>query len=133
MSGRSPDALDSSLPGTILRRRGLADSGESARVAAADASATEHRGVHADIDRIVLGSGPEDPRIFGQVTLRQRDHHAARAGLGDGQPDVAADRYSVPDPVVLGEAPLFRPGGYMTMLGRKRRASKRPCGYSTRR
>lgn len=96
----------------ILWRRGRTVSGEGDRVAAADGSATEHRGVHADVHRIVLGGGPEDPRIFGQVVLRQRDHHAAGAGFGDGQPDVAADRHGVPDPVVLGETPLFRPGRY---------------------
>src|SRR5216683_8333839 len=112
MSGRSPDTRRSSHPGTILRRRGLTVSGESDRVAAADASATEDRGVYADIHPIVLGSGPEDSRIFGQVVLRQRDHHAAGAGFSDGQPDVAADRHGMPDPVVLGETPLFRPGRY---------------------
>src|SRR5262245_38024907 len=59
-------------------------SGEGYRVVAADGSAAaEHRGVHADVDRIVLRGCPQDPRIFGQVTLRQRDHHAAGAGFGD--------------------------------------------------
>jgi hypothetical protein len=48
--------------------------------------------VYADIHRIVLGGGPEDPRIFGQVVLRQGDHHAPGAGLGDGQADRVADR-----------------------------------------
>jgi superfamily II DNA or RNA helicase len=39
---------------------GFSNSGESDRVAAADGAATEHRGVHADVHRIVLGSRPED-------------------------------------------------------------------------
>jgi hypothetical protein len=69
IGGRSPDARRRSYPGTILRRRGLTDSGESDRVAAADASAVEHRGVHADVHRIVLGSGPEDSTAVTQILM----------------------------------------------------------------
>jgi hypothetical protein len=101
-----------SLPGHDLAASWVwripAVSGESDRVAAADASTTEHRGIHADIHRIVLGSRPEDPRILGQVALPQRDHHAAGAGFGDGQSNGVTDRCGVADPVVLHEAPTRR-------------------------
>ena len=99
--------------GPMVRRGGLAVSavsGESDQVTAADAAACEHRGVHADAHRIVPGGRPEDSRVFGQVPLRQGDHDAAGAGSGDGKADGAADRHGVPDPVVLSEALVVRPG-----------------------
>ena len=48
------------LTGTSSGVSSLADSREGDRVAAADGSAIEHRGVHADVDPVVPGSGAED-------------------------------------------------------------------------
>ena len=58
----------------------------------------------------MLRSRSKDPRIFGQVPLRQRDHHAPRTGFGDRETNVVTDRDSVADPLVLDEALMFRRG-----------------------
>src|SRR5215813_8765289 len=114
LDSRHPIALTTDAPGGSksrrMRRRELTVSRERDRVAAADRPATEHRGVHADIDTVVLGRGPQNPGIFGQVPLRQRDHHAPGARLGDGQLDAVADSNGAADPVVLHEPRIFAAG-----------------------
>src|SRR5829696_2275738 len=81
---------------------------------------------------LCLSSRAEDSRVFGKVSLRQRDHHATGAWFGDGQANSVADHNLSADPVVL-HKPGSSPPVDTTMFGRNLRASKRPCGYSSRR
>ena len=55
--------------GCPRRLAGPAGSDGGDRVAAADGAAADHRSVHADVHRIVLGGRLEDSRVFGQITL----------------------------------------------------------------
>jgi hypothetical protein len=67
-----------------LRCRSLAGSGEGDRVAAADGSAVEHRGVDADVDPVVLGRVRRIPESLGRspcgrVIITQRAHGSVMA------------------------------------------------------
>src|SRR5262249_50398648 len=80
-------------------------------IAAPDRAALEDGGVDADLDLVVLGGGAQDARVFGQVPLRQRDHHTARAGDRDFEADLGAQGQRAPDPGVLQEALAAAVGG----------------------
>src|SRR4051812_17102167 len=64
-------------------------------ITAADVTTSLHGGVYPDIDVVVLGCRAEDPRILGQVRLRQRCHHAPGAGTGYSQLHLIPDVHRV--------------------------------------
>ncbi len=80
---------------------------------------------------VVLRRRPQDPDVPRQVRLRQRRHHAARAGIGHPQPHPFPIDSVRPTHAFStnSSAPAT---DSTTRLGRNRRTSKRPVEYSAR-
>jgi len=74
-----------------LRGRGGSLVGQPDLVTDANLAASLNRGVHADPHAVVLGSGPQDAGVLGQVVLLQGGHHAAHARLRDPEADHVTD------------------------------------------
>src|SRR5205085_749866 len=74
-------------------------------ISAPDGATLSHTGVDADVCPVVAGGSAQDAAILWEIALRQGGHHAPRAGLGDVQAHLFADRQRVTDPPVFQEAP----------------------------
>ena len=56
------------------------------------------------MDLVVLGRSPQNTRITGQISLRQRRHHATGARACDTEANLIADGECMANPGVLNEA-----------------------------
>ena len=68
----------------------------------------QRRSIHANISVVVLGCRTQDPRIFGEIALRERRHHAPGARASDAQANSISNRDDLPDPSILRELPSRR-------------------------
>ncbi len=64
------------------------------------------RRVHTDMAVIVLNCRAQNPRIVGEISLRQRRHHAACAGFRNAQAHLVSDRHLVIDLSLLDKSLL---------------------------
>ena len=100
------------------------------RVSPANSSRPDDGRVDADIALILLDCGAEYGRVFGEVSLGERGHDAARGGTVDLQHHVAKGKRPA-DPLVLDE-PGAPSGGWITRMGRNLRGSNRLAGVEVR-
>jgi hypothetical protein len=72
-------------------------------ITTANLATLQHRSIHANISVVVLGCRTQDPRIFGEIALRERRHHAPGARTSDAQANSISNRDDLPDPSILRE------------------------------
>ena len=75
-------------------------------ITTANPATLQHRCIHAHVGAVMLGGRAEYPYILGEITLRERCHHAARARTGDFQANGFSNCDHLSDPSVLDEGPF---------------------------